>query len=216
MDEGVRITPFNIQEELEEGHFDTDGHYHFSKDKEVKDAWLDGLDQFADEDFEKKQQKKAEEAEAEAAAAPPVPSDAELYAILLSVMLPGETVAKALRRVGGAIRPVQRQKKGQKLEAASNEVDEAKEKFDKLTTAADTLLQKGHLETYQNNYEKLAFLSKKENERLAGMSVSKDQDIFGDDFDPSVASTSGNTTSLRTGNLKFSLHYPDQSAHISI
>ena len=32
-DEGVRITPFNMKEELEEGHFDTEGMYIFQKDK---------------------------------------------------------------------------------------------------------------------------------------------------------------------------------------
>lgn len=87
------------------------------------------------------------------------------------------------------------------MEGALTEVDEAKEKFDKLTTAADTLLQKGHLETYQNNYEKLAFLLKKENERLAGMTVSKEQDIFGDEFDPTAESTSDSKPSLQSGKI---------------
>lgn len=40
----VRITPFNMKEELEEGHFDTEGNYHWSKDVNIKDNWLDNID----------------------------------------------------------------------------------------------------------------------------------------------------------------------------
>lgn len=39
------ITHFNMKEEMEEGHFDGDGFYHFKKDlDQVKDAWLDDVD----------------------------------------------------------------------------------------------------------------------------------------------------------------------------
>lgn len=33
-----------MKEELEEGHFDTQGHYHWKKEKEVRDGWLDNID----------------------------------------------------------------------------------------------------------------------------------------------------------------------------
>lgn len=39
-----QLTPFNMKEELEEGHFDADGHYQWNKSKEIKDHWLDNLD----------------------------------------------------------------------------------------------------------------------------------------------------------------------------
>lgn len=32
-DDGIKITPFNMKEEMEEGHFDKDGMYIFNKDK---------------------------------------------------------------------------------------------------------------------------------------------------------------------------------------
>ena len=39
------ITPFNMKEEMEDGHFDGDGFYHFKKDaNQIKDAWLDDID----------------------------------------------------------------------------------------------------------------------------------------------------------------------------
>ncbi|CAG2059794.1 unnamed protein product, partial [Timema podura] len=41
----TQITPFNMKEELEEGHFDTDGNYHWAKDKrELRDNWLENID----------------------------------------------------------------------------------------------------------------------------------------------------------------------------
>lgn len=40
----IRITPFNMQEELEEGHFDTEGMYHWKKEKEIQDNWLENID----------------------------------------------------------------------------------------------------------------------------------------------------------------------------
>lgn len=40
----ITITPFNMKEELEEGHFDAQGHYHWKKEKEVRDGWLDNID----------------------------------------------------------------------------------------------------------------------------------------------------------------------------
>jgi CD2 antigen cytoplasmic tail-binding protein 2 len=34
-----------MKEEMEEGHFDAEGHYHFKKDPtEGKDHWLDNID----------------------------------------------------------------------------------------------------------------------------------------------------------------------------
>lgn len=40
----IRITPFNMQEELEEGHFDKQGMYHWKKEKEIEDNWLENID----------------------------------------------------------------------------------------------------------------------------------------------------------------------------
>lgn len=34
--EGIKVTPFNMKEELEEGHFDKDGMYIFDKTKVEK------------------------------------------------------------------------------------------------------------------------------------------------------------------------------------
>jgi len=41
---GVKITPFNMREEMEEGHFDTEGNYHWKNEKEIRDNWLENID----------------------------------------------------------------------------------------------------------------------------------------------------------------------------
>ena len=33
-----------MREELEEGHFDADGHFQWDKNDQIKDHWLDNLD----------------------------------------------------------------------------------------------------------------------------------------------------------------------------
>ena len=44
-EEGVRITPFNLKSELEEGYFDSDGNYFEKADPDkVEDTWLEGVD----------------------------------------------------------------------------------------------------------------------------------------------------------------------------
>lgn len=44
MEGEVKLTPFNMKEEMEEGHFDADGHFQWDKNNDVKDNWLDNLD----------------------------------------------------------------------------------------------------------------------------------------------------------------------------
>lgn len=43
-DEGVSITPFNLEEEMQEGHFDSEGNYFIKKEQQIRDNWLDNID----------------------------------------------------------------------------------------------------------------------------------------------------------------------------
>ena len=38
------ITPFNMKDEMEEGHFDKDGFYRFNKEDQIKDPWMEDID----------------------------------------------------------------------------------------------------------------------------------------------------------------------------
>lgn len=44
-DDGIKVTPFNLKEEMEEGFFDSHGNY-FTKDRgeDQEDNWLTGVD----------------------------------------------------------------------------------------------------------------------------------------------------------------------------
>ena len=44
IEDGIRFTPFNMREELEEGHFDSEGMYIFKKEKLIKDSWIENID----------------------------------------------------------------------------------------------------------------------------------------------------------------------------
>ena len=44
-DDGIKIMAFNMNEEMEEGHYDDEGNYVFDKKKDdVHDNWLDNVD----------------------------------------------------------------------------------------------------------------------------------------------------------------------------
>ncbi|KAH9299598.1 hypothetical protein KI387_031280, partial [Taxus chinensis] len=56
-DDGIRIEPFNLNQEREEGYFDSEGNYvEYGNGNEIKDAWLDSVEvdtRFADEHLER-------------------------------------------------------------------------------------------------------------------------------------------------------------------
>nr|CAN64184.1 hypothetical protein VITISV_022648 [Vitis vinifera] len=44
-DDGIQIEPFNLNQEREEGYFDSEGNFvEYVNEKEIKDAWLDSVD----------------------------------------------------------------------------------------------------------------------------------------------------------------------------
>ncbi|CAN9506004.1 unnamed protein product [Ophioblennius macclurei] len=55
-DEGVSITPFNLEEEMQEGHFDSEGNYFINKEEQIRDNWLDNIDwvRIKEQPFKKK------------------------------------------------------------------------------------------------------------------------------------------------------------------
>ncbi|XP_042248426.1 CD2 antigen cytoplasmic tail-binding protein 2 [Thunnus maccoyii] len=55
-DEGVSITPFNLDEEMQEGHFDSEGNYFVKKEEQIRDNWLDNIDwvRIKEQPFKKK------------------------------------------------------------------------------------------------------------------------------------------------------------------
>ncbi|KAM9346698.1 CD2 antigen cytoplasmic tail-binding protein 2 [Symphorus nematophorus] len=218
-DEGVPITPFNLEEEMQEGHFDSEGNYFIKKEQQIRDNWLDNIDwvrireqpfkqkkkglgakrtrRAGDEDEaeeekqreEKQADRENEEEEEEEETEPaedPLASytQHQLTEAVIELLLPGETVATALRRLGG----LGGRKKG-KLREESESTEETKrdtEKLDRLTALADRLVGSGMFEIYQQTYEKLAYMMKSMSSKRPAVrqkSTGGDDDEEGDELD---------------------------------
>ncbi|CAH1801320.1 unnamed protein product [Owenia fusiformis] len=207
-DDGIKITPFNMEEELEEGHFDTQGTYIFKKEKEIHDNWLDDVEwqkikevaKPADDDSDEDEQTESIDKIA-------------IYKSMIELMKPGENVNKALRRLGGGksnMSASQRWKKKKKGDT-NTETDKTSTKntehLNQLTGFADKLLQNGHFEIYQDTYEKMQFTIKKaeddENAKKTAIPEDMDDDdaldMFGDNLDKDNKDTKGDTDTKAEG-----------------
>ncbi|XP_023296251.2 CD2 antigen cytoplasmic tail-binding protein 2 homolog [Lucilia cuprina] len=147
----VKITPFNMREELEEGHFDKEGHYHWNKSNDIKDNWLDNIDWVKIQN-EKETSKKGDDAVDEKSMN--VYNEELLYKQLLSYMMEGETVACALKRLDknrvklSSVQRLRLKKQGI--------TDENGDKITKLTALANEILTKtGNMDIYQATYESI-------------------------------------------------------------
>ena len=118
----------------------------------------------------------------------------QLTEALVEMLLPGETVAAGLRRLGG----LAGKKKGKLRGDDGGRGEEPAlqrdtEKLDRLTALADRLVASGMFEIYQQTCEKLAYLlksqklsSKKPKGGDGGEDEEADElDMFGDKFDES-------------------------------
>lgn len=122
------------------------------------------------------------------------------FSQMLDYVKPGESIAKALRRLGGKkgkqISTSQRwkakkQKKEDQTSEADAQIQKDKEDFLNLTGLADQILQSGNMEVYEMTYEKLNYELKKfenpsEKEKLdipEGTNDDDALDMFADDFD---------------------------------
>ncbi|KAI8816616.1 uncharacterized protein EV422DRAFT_280863 [Fimicolochytrium jonesii] len=160
----VKITPFNMDEELEEGDFDESGHYIRKKDElQMHDNWLQGVT--------KDQIEKAKAAqEKQLAQSTTTSDDAELDTITdpnhlwlkaIHLMKPGENIPKALRRLAGPKTAKARWKKNAKKggEGTGNgdgvdpKAAENAKSVAQLTSYVDKLMGLGVLDAYDLQYE---------------------------------------------------------------
>ncbi|XP_021414122.1 CD2 antigen cytoplasmic tail-binding protein 2 [Oncorhynchus mykiss] len=220
-DEGVPITPFNLDEEMQEGHFDSEGNYYVKKDEEIRDNWLDNIDwvkireqptkrkkkglaakrrrRAGDED-EAEEEKQREEKQADSDEEEDMEEEKEpvedplasfsqhqLTEAVLELLLPGETVAAGLRRLGGLGGRKKGKQRGENGKA--EETNRDTEKLDRLTALADRLVGSGVFEIYQQTYEKLAYTLKgKSQQQSVGRSLNGEEeedelDMFADKID---------------------------------
>ncbi|XP_033173282.1 CD2 antigen cytoplasmic tail-binding protein 2 homolog [Drosophila mauritiana] len=185
VEDDVKVTPFNMKEELEEGHFDKDGHYHWNKETEAKDNWLDNIDWVkigtqknafdpAKDDGNSSDEDKNE----------PAGKAFNLSMNLMKMlefMKPGETVKMTLQRLGKQ-RPVLTTLQKIKQKKAGI-VDPKTQEISQLTELANEILSKtGNMDIYQDTYESI----KAKIADLPGTSkpkVADDMDMYADDFE---------------------------------
>ena len=107
-----------------------------------------------------------------------------LYKQMVEIMKPGETVIKAIRRLGGskgAGSASQRWKK-KKAKTEETEADTGdKETLAKLTGFADSILSTGYMEIYQDTYEKMSHIIKSEEEKSKPATTAIPDEVDSDD-----------------------------------
>ena len=162
-DGDTKVTPFNLKEEMEEGRFDAHGNYYFGKGEEdVDDQWLESVDWDRVRETEGAEGGKDEDDDSDDEV---LSSDGKkaLLRKAVDLLQPGETVATALRRLGGGSKAGARRqgskskKVDQKNVADTAEIEKNKRLMLELTEVADKLLQQGRMTIYGDTYEKLRF-----------------------------------------------------------
>uniref|UniRef100_F1RG67 CD2 cytoplasmic tail binding protein 2 n=1 Tax=Sus scrofa TaxID=9823 RepID=F1RG67_PIG len=144
---GVRITPFNLQEEMEEGHFDADGNYFLNRDAQIRDSWLDNIDWVKIRERPPDQRPLSDSEEEDSLGQTPMSVQALLEG-LLELLLPRETVAGALRRLGA--------RGGGKGGSKGPGRPSSPQRLDRLSGLADQMVARGNLGVYQETRERLA------------------------------------------------------------
>ncbi|KAK3707682.1 hypothetical protein RRG08_050497 [Elysia crispata] len=211
-DEDIQIMPFNMREEMEEGHFDAEGTYIFDKTKEIRDNWIDNIDWVKvkhlnpDSTGTKRPLEGSDSSDEEEDEDTKNAKAMKAYASILDILEKGETVAKAIRRLGKNKSKIpsasQRWKaKKKKTAGASATEDCDQESVNKaiaeqkqmlqLTELCDLLIQQGIMDIYETSYERISFTLKQmrekaQNSRLTIAEKSNDEDLldmFADDFE---------------------------------
>ncbi|PSC74352.1 CD2 antigen cytoplasmic tail-binding 2 [Micractinium conductrix] len=165
-EDGIKLEAFNLKEERQKGYFDDSGNYVERDDEDAKedakDAWLQSDEaKVVSEEVRRKIEAAQQKAAAEEAAGPLSATQiARLQLQASEAMQAGESVAAALKRLGGhSRRPTKHSRRGgddgagsegsvqqQQQDAAAAEA--AKAQFQRLTEAAMKLMDAGENDVY--------------------------------------------------------------------
>lgn len=149
----IQVTPFNLEDELEEGDFDKAGNFIFKSKEELdetnNDTWAESIDWSRVKDSKIEIKEPSEEPEPEPAVDP-----VECYKQMLRIMKSDETIQKTIRRLGNSV-PKRRPNKNKSKELDTPEVIEARKKLDTMISLAHKLLENGDMDVYQKSYEDL-------------------------------------------------------------
>ena len=160
-----KFEPFNLEKEMEEGHFNEAGYYVRKKDElAIHDTWLHGItkkDMEKARDAQEKMIKKNDEYTQ-------VKKDAnQLWLEVVNILKPKETLTGALKRCGGTKEPAWKKKKSKQdtvflILIFKASVPRDVEKINQLTYLSDQLMSLGHFDIYDLNYEQIIDKLKKQ------------------------------------------------------
>lgn len=164
----IKITPFNLEDELEDGEFDKAGNFIFRReetDEEKNDTWAESVDWAAVEQRErerKQQQSTSDKPQDSGGDLPePVIDRIDCFKKMLRIMRPDETVQKTIRRLGNSV-PKRRPMKGKDKSNAKDlnpsdeaTITEARRVLDLMIELAHQRLEDGDTDIYQKSFEDL-------------------------------------------------------------
>ncbi|XP_065087661.1 CD2 antigen cytoplasmic tail-binding protein 2 homolog isoform X1 [Ochlerotatus camptorhynchus] len=185
VDNEMKFTPFNMKEEMEEGHFDADGHYLWKKGAEIRDNWLDNIDWVKIKNDPNYKEKKEAELKGLADSDSEDEEDekgtgfdsSKTYQNILDMMEPKETIKKALQRIGKKTAKLTTAQRWKMKKAGT--LDDSSEKVTRLTELANEILtREGNMDIYDETYE---MIQKKVNNSKSA--PTDDLDMYADDFD---------------------------------
>ncbi|EFA01650.1 CD2 antigen cytoplasmic tail-binding protein 2 homolog [Tribolium castaneum] len=177
--EGVRMTAFNMKEEMEEGHFDKEGHFIWNNEKEIRDNWLDNIDWHkvnSDDKYQLDPNEKGLGAESDSESEAEDFDEVGLYKKMLNYMKPKETVNKCLRRLGGDLKLSSVERLKRKKAGTLNSNQDVAD----MTEIANSILTKtGNMNVYQETFEEI---TKKIDDRTKPKNSEPVLDMYADDF----------------------------------
>lgn len=132
---------------MEEGHFDADGNYFLNREAQIRDSWLDNIDWVKIRERPPDQHPPSDSEEEDSLGQTPMSAQALLEG-LLELLLPRETVAGALRRLGA--------RGGGKDGSKGPGRPSSPQRLDRLSGLADQMVARGNLGVYQETRERLA------------------------------------------------------------
>ncbi|WPT10806.1 hypothetical protein PSENEW3n2_00001978 [Picochlorum sp. SENEW3] len=147
---GIELEAFNLVEERKRGYFDKDGNYmeeeEEKEDDEEADAWLDAEEekQVVDEATRRRIEERMMEQQDEPTKMTAIDIARVQYKVA-KILRPEETVASALKRLGGGPR------RGHGRKAVTTMDDENRALFDSLTECATILMDAGEIDVYSKD-----------------------------------------------------------------
>ncbi|CAB3402192.1 unnamed protein product [Caenorhabditis bovis] len=180
----IKITAFNMKEDMEDGHFDETGNFIFDKkEKEIQDAWLDGIDWSTVKKKAGDQWEGDDKKEESDDFAPPVMSDLrkkEILEALSKILKPNQTIAKALtelkKKKGLTAAEERKMRWAAKKAGKTFEQTDGQKETAELSGLADELISAGFMDAYEWHKEKIEFMLQKMNKTAVD-----DLDMFSDE-----------------------------------